>query len=148
MYRVLDKPISTHCTGSHIDPWSSLHSTVKTTQWQTRSTARSYKSPIHTSTKQVPPSIPEPPTDPAPGSDPAVSDKALAASICSTYQPQQSRDAFTWHDGSSQRLAFSGGYNVPLQANPFTSDMRILDCGDVPVTSYVYLATGDQKTRD
>lgn len=52
-----------------------------------RSTARSYKSPIHTSTKQVPPSIPEPPTDPAPGSDPAVSDKALAASICSTYQP-------------------------------------------------------------
>ena len=113
-----------------------------------RSTARSYKSPIHTSTKQVPPSIPEPPTDPAPGSDPAVSDKVLAASICSTYQPQQSRDAFTWHDGSSQRLAFSGGYNVPLQANPFTSDMRILDCGDVPVTSYVYLATGDQKTRD
>ncbi|CAP93987.1 Pc16g13170 [Penicillium rubens Wisconsin 54-1255] len=35
----------------------------------------------------------------------------------------------------SRRLNL-GGYNVPLQANPFTSDMRILDCGDVPVTSY------------
>lgn len=32
----LDKPISTHCAGSHIDPWPLLHSTVKTTQWQTR----------------------------------------------------------------------------------------------------------------
>lgn len=31
----------------------------------------------------------------------------------------------------------SGGYNVPLQANPFNNDMRILDCGDIPVTSYV-----------
>jgi hypothetical protein len=37
--------------------------------------------------------------------------------------------------------------NVPLQANPFTSDMRILDCGDVPVTSYVYLATGDRQGK-
>ncbi|PKS12527.1 hypothetical protein jhhlp_000734 [Lomentospora prolificans] len=36
----------------------------------------------------------------------------------------------------SRRVGFSGGYNVPLGANPFTSDLRILDCGDVPVTSY------------
>jgi agmatinase len=38
------------------------------------------------------------------------------------------------HKGS-RKFGFSGGYNVPLQANPFDSDMRILDCGDVPVTS-------------
>lgn len=36
----------------------------------------------------------------------------------------------------------SGGYNVPLEANPFTSDLRILDCGDVPVTSYVHHLSG------
>ncbi|KAJ5587470.1 agmatinase [Penicillium hispanicum] len=36
----------------------------------------------------------------------------------------------------SRRLNLYGGYNVPLQANPFDSDMRILDCGDIPVTSY------------
>lgn len=37
-------------------------------------------------------------------------------------------------DGGTDRI--SGGYNVPLEANPFTSNLRILDCGDVPVTSY------------
>ncbi|SPN99077.1 agmatinase [Cephalotrichum gorgonifer] len=36
----------------------------------------------------------------------------------------------------SRRVGFSGGYNVPLETNPFAGDMRILDCGDVPVTSY------------
>ncbi|GAB1215482.1 hypothetical protein ATERTT37_004672 [Aspergillus terreus] len=36
----------------------------------------------------------------------------------------------------SRKLGFSGGYNVPLEANPFVSDLRILDCGDIPVTSY------------
>jgi arginase family enzyme len=30
----------------------------------------------------------------------------------------------------------SGGYNVPLAANPFDSWATVLDCGDVPVTSY------------
>lgn len=30
----------------------------------------------------------------------------------------------------------SGGYNVPLAANPFNSWAKVLDCGDVPVTSY------------
>ncbi|KAJ5536383.1 agmatinase 1 [Penicillium frequentans] len=36
----------------------------------------------------------------------------------------------------SRRLNLYGGYNVPLQANPFSGDMKILDCGDIPVTSY------------
>lgn len=36
----------------------------------------------------------------------------------------------------SRRIGFSGGYNVPLEANPFNSWATILDCGDVPVTSY------------
>lgn len=30
---------------------------------------------------------------------------------------------------------FSGGYNVPLAANPFNSWAKVIDCGDVPVTS-------------
>lgn len=37
----------------------------------------------------------------------------------------------------ADKVSFSGGYNVPLQANPFSGDMKILDCGDIPVTSYV-----------
>ncbi|KAJ5708855.1 agmatinase [Penicillium malachiteum] len=36
----------------------------------------------------------------------------------------------------SRRLNLYGGYNVPLQANPFSGAMKILDCGDIPVTSY------------
>ncbi|KAL8765449.1 MAG: hypothetical protein Q9209_007476 [Squamulea sp. 1 TL-2023] len=36
----------------------------------------------------------------------------------------------------SRRLNLYGGYNVPLQANPFNSWARVLDCGDIPVTSY------------
>lgn len=34
-------------------------------------------------------------------------------------------------------MRFSGGYNVPLDANPFNSWATVLDCGDIPVTSYV-----------
>ena len=34
----------------------------------------------------------------------------------------------------SRRLTLYGGYNVPLQANPFRSGLRIVDCGDIPVT--------------
>ena len=30
----------------------------------------------------------------------------------------------------------SGGYNVPLDTNPFHSWATVVDCGDVPVTSY------------
>ncbi|KAH0539073.1 hypothetical protein FGG08_004371 [Glutinoglossum americanum] len=37
---------------------------------------------------------------------------------------------------SSRRVGFSGGYNVPLDTNPFNSWARVLDCGDIPVTSY------------
>ncbi|KEZ43975.1 D-arginase [Scedosporium apiospermum] len=37
---------------------------------------------------------------------------------------------------ASANVGFSGGYNVPLKANPFTGELRILDCGDIPVTSY------------
>jgi agmatinase len=32
---------------------------------------------------------------------------------------------------------YSGGYNVPLDANPFASEIKVLDCGDIPVTSYI-----------
>ncbi|KAI9749135.1 MAG: hypothetical protein M4579_006992 [Chaenotheca gracillima] len=37
---------------------------------------------------------------------------------------------------SSRRVGFSGGYNVPLATNPFNSWAKIIDCGDIPVTSY------------
>ncbi|KAJ7272573.1 agmatinase [Mycena haematopus] len=36
----------------------------------------------------------------------------------------------------SRRLTLYGGYNVPLQINPFRSGLRIVDCGDIPVTPY------------
>lgn len=32
-------------------------------------------------------------------------------------------------------LMCSGGYNVPLETNPFNSWATVLDCGDIPVTS-------------
>ncbi|KAI5859747.1 Arginase/deacetylase [Durotheca rogersii] len=36
----------------------------------------------------------------------------------------------------SRRLNLYGGYNVPLDTNPFHSWAKVLDCGDIPVTSY------------
>ncbi|XDG04572.1 hypothetical protein ABKA04_004187 [Annulohypoxylon sp. FPYF3050] len=36
----------------------------------------------------------------------------------------------------SRRLNLYGGYNVPLDTNPFNSWAKVLDCGDIPVTSY------------
>lgn len=39
----------------------------------------------------------------------------------------------------SRRLTLYGGYNVPLDVNPFQSGLKIVDClllGDVPVTPY------------
>ncbi|KAH9815326.1 putative agmatinase 1 [Teratosphaeria destructans] len=36
----------------------------------------------------------------------------------------------------SRRLNLYGGYNVPLAANPFNSWASVIDCGDIPVTSY------------
>ncbi|KZV62351.1 agmatinase [Peniophora sp. CONT] len=36
----------------------------------------------------------------------------------------------------SRRLTLYGGYNVPLAVNPFLSGLRLVDCGDIPVTPY------------
>ncbi|KAI0012592.1 agmatinase 1 [Xylariaceae sp. FL0662B] len=36
----------------------------------------------------------------------------------------------------SRRLNLYGGYNVPLDTNPFNGWATVLDCGDIPVTSY------------
>ncbi|EMC95089.1 hypothetical protein BAUCODRAFT_525547 [Baudoinia panamericana UAMH 10762] len=36
----------------------------------------------------------------------------------------------------SRRLNLYGGYNVPLDANPFNDWATVIDCGDIPVTSY------------
>ena len=36
----------------------------------------------------------------------------------------------------SRRLNLYGGYNVPLDTNPFNSWAKMIDCGDIPVTSY------------
>ncbi|KAK0720591.1 agmatinase 1 [Lasiosphaeris hirsuta] len=36
----------------------------------------------------------------------------------------------------SRRLNLYGGYNVPLDTNPFNSWAKVIDCGDIPVTSY------------
>ncbi|KAI0019305.1 Arginase/deacetylase [Xylariomycetidae sp. FL0641] len=36
----------------------------------------------------------------------------------------------------SRRLNLYGGYNVPLKTNPFDSWATVIDCGDIPVTSY------------
>ncbi|KAK4701349.1 agmatinase, partial [Phenoliferia sp. Uapishka_3] len=36
----------------------------------------------------------------------------------------------------SRRLTLYGGYNVPLEVNPFRSWAKLVDCGDVPVTPY------------
>jgi agmatinase len=33
-------------------------------------------------------------------------------------------------------LTLYGGYNVPLEVNPFLSGLKIVDCGDIPVTPY------------
>ncbi|MCJ1449562.1 MAG: hypothetical protein MMC23_010083 [Stictis urceolatum] len=59
-------------------------------------------------------------------------DKVLAASISSTYS---AKSKLTSRKGS-RKVRFSGGYNVPLDANPFDSWATVLDCGDIPVTSY------------
>lgn len=42
------------------------------------------------------------------------------------------------HEHEKLKDKFSGGYNVPLDANPFNSWATVLDCGDIPVTSYVF----------
>jgi agmatinase len=34
----------------------------------------------------------------------------------------------------SRRLRLYGGYNVGLGVNPFLSGLKVVDCGDIPVT--------------
>ncbi|KIM44369.1 hypothetical protein M413DRAFT_17517 [Hebeloma cylindrosporum] len=36
----------------------------------------------------------------------------------------------------SRRSRLCGGYNVPLAVDPFNAGLRIVDCGDIPVTPY------------
>ncbi|KAI8978866.1 agmatinase [Trametes punicea] len=36
----------------------------------------------------------------------------------------------------SRRLTLYGGYNVPLAVNPFHAGLKVVDCGDIPVTPY------------
>ncbi|KAL6719504.1 hypothetical protein ACLMJK_003744 [Lecanora helva] len=65
---------------------------------------------------------------------PMASDKVLAVSISST---SSSKDIDLLQNlQGSRKVRFSGGYNVPLDANPFNSWATVLDCGDIPVTSY------------
>ncbi|KKA24098.1 Agmatinase [Rasamsonia emersonii CBS 393.64] len=73
--------------------------------------------------------------DQAPALVPAASDKVLAVSISSMFCLQKA-EAYLFDQKGSRKLGFSGGYNVPLEANPFHNEFKILDCGDIPVTSY------------
>ncbi|KAL8668813.1 MAG: hypothetical protein Q9168_006565, partial [Polycauliona sp. 1 TL-2023] len=64
-----------------------------------------------------------------------ASDKVLAVSIYSmSHQIDQKLTPLIFK--GSRKVRFSGGYNVPLDANPFNSWAKVLDCGDIPVTSY------------
>jgi arginase family enzyme len=36
----------------------------------------------------------------------------------------------------NSRLTLYGGYNVPLDVNPFDGSLKVVDCGDIPVTPY------------
>lgn len=72
-------------------------------------------------------------TVPEPDSDHQASDKVLAASIYSTF----CKGSLLLAEKGSRKVRFSGGYNVPLDANPFNSWATVLDCGDIPVTSCV-----------
>ena len=62
--------------------------------------------------------------------------KVLAVSISSTFVSHSQTLIPPLPSPGSRKLGFSGGYNVPLDANPFTSWATVLDCGDIPVTSY------------
>lgn len=69
---------------------------------------------------------------------PVVSDKVLAVSTCSMLFSIPFRRltfARLWKNKGSRKLGFSGGYNVPLKSNPFNFWGKVIDCGDIPVTS-------------
>ena len=84
-------------------------------------------------------------TAPAHASVPLGSVKVLAASTSST-SPLPHPNPLIGLLGS-RKVRFSGGYNVPLDANPFNSWATVLDCGDIPVTSYDN-AYGIQQIED
>jgi agmatinase len=86
---------------------------------------------------KVPHSILELLTDQELASAPLVSDKVLVVSIFSTFPCQTYTDTPSLVCIGSRRIGFSGGYNVPLETNPFNSWATVIDCGDIPVTSYV-----------
>jgi hypothetical protein len=74
-------------------------------------------------------------TDPGPDLVLLESVKVLAVSIFSQF-PQTAYKLIPWFVNiGSRRVGFSGGYNVPLETNPFNSWATVLDCGDIPVTS-------------
>lgn len=70
---------------------------------------------------------------------PQAYDKVPAVSIYST-SPKTKPHAYhilASASPGSRKVRFSGGYNVPLDENPFNSWAKVLDCGDIPVTSCV-----------
>jgi hypothetical protein len=79
---------------------------------------------------------PEPPTVPVPALDLLEYVRAQRDSISSKHNPDT---CFRKYKRLST-IVVSGGYNVPLDVNPFNSWARVLDCGDIPVTSYVYFS--------
>ena len=83
---------------------------------------------------QVLHSIQELPTDLVPALGLPESVKVLAVSIFS-QSPQTAQADTSFVNIGSRKLGFSGGYNVPLETNPFNSWATVLDCGDIPVTS-------------
>jgi agmatinase len=66
-------------------------------------------------------------------SDRRVSGRAVVVSTCSKFDILLLLEYAQLADLDALD---SGGYNVPLAANPFDSWATVIDCGDVPVTSY------------
>jgi len=68
-----------------------------------------------------------------------ASDKVLDVSISSMLYsvlcPKAYFCLFFGRTQGSRKLGFSGGYNVPMKANPFNFWGKVIDCGDIPVTS-------------
>ncbi|KAI4131028.1 MAG: hypothetical protein LQ338_001441 [Usnochroma carphineum] len=64
------------------------------------------------------------------------SDRVADVSTYSTFCMMNRTLTSCTHDKGSRKVRFSGGYNVPLDTNPFNSWAKVLDCGDIPVTSY------------
>lgn len=81
---------------------------------------------------QAPPSIPALHIGPVRGSGQMASDK-----VFTTFRMFIIPGQNAYMIKGSRKLGFTGGFNVPLQADPFNSGLKILDCGDIPVTPYV-----------